>query len=849
MDQFPAELFPQSDQDRHFDVAYKDRWEYLKPVIVRLYLGNYGPGGKTTTLDQVVDFMRANYSFHAALHEYRSHFRTWSISKRVVKGIKDDTVSALAKRKSPGTSTSNITIVDGERNKQLHPNKLTRHLKEQRRQHLIEAITPGLLSSWNLPYEAFIVSIRKEVDKPSPFGPRRATPDHIDIKSPTPLTPRREAAGPSPNMQLVYRKARENRAVLFLQGRLEELVVSMCREDRKRLVNYFHDFHIHGFTMAKEWGKQLTGTRSSFNTLSTAQQLDITESPTTPSFWISSPIASAVLGSPSRANVFNPPTQLCKWSIHVPPPSGDACCSDAYDIPTAPPPTTPFTDELRQSIVCSDFTNTPVEDLPIAQDNIVRAIENDPKAIEIDAWKLAIMAGNRQLIHHMFNENGDEPPDGLDEIHPFHLAASFLDGGHTCCQVFEELIFCLHATFPFHHNIDNLGHTILDALTVSILRSHTAISPDSVSSAFRSPNRFPGEEIDICGRWATDTPEVRELFHGGFCQIPTTWKHPFCHTAVQAICHCIIAIYAPACAPSINTMSGLFIRRCTECGLELRLGPLHTLVVTTFHLASLGKPGETLFGAIAVLVCLLNLGADASTSANISVKEILGTSDTGECTHTHLSPLELMQRVPEDIIGSWSSDCEVGWHCFAQILSRAERHRELMPDSDSNSDVMDLLGEVSDHDSELEEDGRSGEDRCGLEFEYGGFHPSWLNLKCYDADIGLLWATIQTEFLTYRRIEEGDPWVSEKFSMRALKDWLLGYSAAFETLLVTDQMMQDHSRCGWFLRAYSSLYPAAQEVSVRYFMNMDTHERTTYINVPDLETAWEGVESLHENDN
>lgn len=93
--------------------------------------------------------------------------------------------------------------------------------------------TPPRLSSWTLPYEAFIVSIHKEVDKPSPFGPLGTTPDHVEIKSPIPSTPGREAAGPSPNMQLVYQKARENRATLFLQGRLEELVVSMCREDRK----------------------------------------------------------------------------------------------------------------------------------------------------------------------------------------------------------------------------------------------------------------------------------------------------------------------------------------------------------------------------------------------------------------------------------------------------------------------------------------------------------------------------------------------------------------------------------------------------------------------------------------
>ncbi len=62
----PPELYPQSDQDKYLNIAHKDRWECLKPVIVELYEGSYGAGGRTLTLNQVVDFMKANYSFHAA---------------------------------------------------------------------------------------------------------------------------------------------------------------------------------------------------------------------------------------------------------------------------------------------------------------------------------------------------------------------------------------------------------------------------------------------------------------------------------------------------------------------------------------------------------------------------------------------------------------------------------------------------------------------------------------------------------------------------------------------------------------------------------------------------------------
>ncbi|KAI0546762.1 hypothetical protein F4679DRAFT_556459 [Xylaria curta] len=838
MENVPADLLPQSDRDKHLDVAYKDRWECLKQVIVRLYLGNYGQEGKATTLKQVANFMKANYSFHAAETEYRSHFRSWKIGKRVVNDIKNDAAFALAKRKQPGTSTSQITFVEGEHNKQLHPNKLVRHLKEQRRHRPIETITPGLLSSWNLPYEAFIASIKKDADKPSPFGPLGTTPEHINIKSPLPLTPGREAAGPSPNMELVYQKARENRALLFVQGRLEELLISLHKEDRKLLVDCFHDFYIHGFTMAREWFKQSTSLQSSVSPSPHTQHMDTMGSPMTSSFWINAPGPSTSVGSSSRIQVSNPPTRLCNWSIHVPPPSGDAECRSFIDPPGTRPPSTSFVNELRQSMACGSFSNTPVGNLPIAHDDIVHAITNDPKALEIDAWKLAIMAGNFELIEDMFRQNRIVP-DGIHQIYPFHLAASFLDGGHTCCKVFEQLVSGLGPTYAFHRNIDNLGHTILDALMVSILRSHTAICPDSVNSAFHSPNRFPGEETDICGRWTADTSRLRELFRQGFCRIPTTWKHPFCHTAVQAVCHCIVAVYGPACAPSVNTMSGLFIRRCTECGLELKLGPLHSLVVTAFYLANLGMSGETLFGPLAMLVCLISIGADASLTANISVDEILNASEAGGCSHNKLSPLELMKKVPENIINGWNSDCKVGWHCFARILSRAERQSESRHESALNNDVTDRLEEVSDSNSELESDISSNQNDCELK-ERDGSHLSWMNLNCSDARIGLLWATIQTEFLTYRRLKDGDPWLSEKFSMMALEDWLLGHSATFQTPLVTDNLMRRHSRCGWFLyyRGTPVVHPAAQEVCANYFMNMDIYDRAAFIDKTELEMSW-----------
>lgn len=72
MDRVPAELLPKSDHDKYLSCSYEERWSHLKPVIVELYTGGHGKGGRTATLKQVAEFMRAHYSFHAAYVSYHS---------------------------------------------------------------------------------------------------------------------------------------------------------------------------------------------------------------------------------------------------------------------------------------------------------------------------------------------------------------------------------------------------------------------------------------------------------------------------------------------------------------------------------------------------------------------------------------------------------------------------------------------------------------------------------------------------------------------------------------------------------------------------------------------------------
>lgn len=60
------ELLPRSHDAKFLHIPHKSRWEHLKPIIVQLYMGKYGPNGKPMTMSQVAAFMKDHYSFHAA---------------------------------------------------------------------------------------------------------------------------------------------------------------------------------------------------------------------------------------------------------------------------------------------------------------------------------------------------------------------------------------------------------------------------------------------------------------------------------------------------------------------------------------------------------------------------------------------------------------------------------------------------------------------------------------------------------------------------------------------------------------------------------------------------------------
>jgi hypothetical protein len=619
-------------------------------------------------------------------------------------------------------------------------------------------------------------------------------------------------------------------------------VVSCWLISFSTLTNYLHDFYMHSFVVAKYWGR---GPRMDQWTAGLVSVL------TLGSFDVASPASLTSAMSPAAAldrldSLIDPPTQLCRWTLHVPVvsytpiPEEVVDAQDGFDIQDPRSwrewpsdehahPSMSFTGLMYKSINDGTFSLTPPDDVPISTELISQSVERDPELLRVEAWKIAIMAGNVDLLGRLYDEVY-RPPDGIDDIYPFHLAASFLDGDHTCCGLITELSGALGPSYLFFHDRDDLGHTGLDALMITVLRSHTTVSPEQVSTRFNPPHRFPGEEKDICGRWDADSPAVRALFRHGYARIPNSWKHAFCHTSVQAVCHSIIAMLGSPASPRIDSLSGLFVRRCNNCGLELQLGPLHTLVVVAFYLAHLGMPGETLFGALAILVCLLSLGADATLRTVMSVQDILGRADPGRCCHKPMDACDLMQEVPNELVAQWSPDCQTGWNCILQVLLLAKVDRD--DKAQQRSD-----GESRSDESDCDQDADSDKGHCCLEAHDMSVHDEWLELPCQNPKLGLLWATIQVEILTYRRIHNTDSWVSDRFSMAALKTWLEGGSPEFRTPLVERGMMGDHSPCGWF-ECKDFLCPAAQEVCTEHLMNMDVYDRATFLHQPGWTQIW-----------
>jgi hypothetical protein len=371
------------------------------------------------------------------------------------------------------------------------------------------------------------------------------------------------------------------------------------------------------------------------------------------------------------------------------------------------------------------------------------------------------------------------------------------------------------------------GHTILDNLTIAIIKSHTSAKPVVVDDNFRDVARFVGEEVDICGRWDADSACVRQLHVNGSPSIPPSWKHKFCNTSIQAICHCIgrMFSYMPH-RLLLGTPSGLYIRRCfdPDCGKKLQLQPLHSLVMTAYHLATQGMAGEDLFGVLACALCFISHGFDPSLRADISVNALLSLHSVVECDHEELTAAGLARRIlAVPAFEAWNVKLRTGWAVLAGVLHRCEAaHVEHVGNGDDTREWDDLMADFM--------------GSTKPEFDLRTTHaededppPCFVGQK----DLGTLWSSVQAELLSYRRLNGGLGWTSQHFSMETLQeqlekgeDLMVGYTEY--------NLLKAHCACHSFGSWPITLLSEAIDPNLA---NLDLWGRATYGEMLDEQSA------------
>ncbi|OTA65967.1 hypothetical protein K449DRAFT_458006 [Hypoxylon sp. EC38] len=794
--------------EKFLDIPYERRWEPLKSTIIHVYME------ENNKIAQLAKRMKDEYSFDAQVHQYKYHFKKWGIKKRINAEEKGAIISALGKRRlHKGTSTSDATLDQGDFRKAVDKKQLKRHINQSIRQSAPPTLTPGVLGGY---------------DHSSPASAGPATPTYLTVTSPQEVTsPLASHNALSPTMQLVQRKVLLDRARLFLEGRDQELMAQMGRDERKSTATWLHDFWVYSFMTAKYWGR---GPKTWSFSLINFKSFSGEPVPSTPDHIIDNEHLPAPLSPSAIVSSSNSPTQLCRWSIHyweelkyeeIPffPSRQPNESGEQYDIDDESTwikwskrelhqdLTTTLTQGLQQNI----FTEVQLENLPLAANSIAKAIERSPDEMQAEAFGFAIISRNLEVIEKIIDKYYGRLPKTISAIYPFHLAATFLDGAKACCLVIELLARRLKDSSSIGVNyVDSSRHTVLDTLLITIMRSHSTVPFREPREGFSSQTRYPGQEVDPCGRWDADSPCIRRLFASGYSTIPAHWKHMFCHTSIQAVCHSLSAIFLLPQRPNINTPSGLFVRRCGHCGLELKLGPLHALILVAFYLASNSMPGENLFGMVSCLVFLLTLRADPCVAVEVSVPALIGRSTIDECQHRRMNPAELATQLILRKRESWAREVELGWQVLVAILQQDIRHRETKyaQDTEAFSDGNINANEY------FEDDNTS---TCShiiheIEIDHG------LSLVyCGNRQLGKIWAAIQAELLTYRRLNEGNSWLSRRFDMELL---LKGLQENDDKCLNQLAGGMEYAGEGCARR---------EDVCTDYYANLDDWGRTTFI--------------------
>ena len=630
------------------------------------------------------------------------------------------------------------------------------------------------------------------------------------------------------------------------------------------MATWLYQFWLFAYKTARHWGKgPRNWTKGLLELDKYMEQLSIS-APGTPSSTGASPVATRT-GTAASSWLMDgrTPSILCNWGVHIPSLHYDCIPTPDLDSSDDDEPgqwkdwpksyvRASFIEKLHNALRNNHFSNIDADNLPVALPRLLQNADLSKNNLLEEGLAFSIMGRNVPLVFSL-TKKIRRSKVRIDGLYPFHLATSYLSGANPCCNVVCGLLY-QPLTFPIREiYVNGRGHTVLDNLMLAIVKSHTKCIPDDVDESMKREARFVGEEVDICGRWDADSDEIRSLLSTGASRIPFKWKHKFCHTSAQVICHCISIIFGAEWRPDIDHVSGLFKRLCQYCGVELKLLPLHTIVLIAFQLAQQGCEEEDLFGIIACLLCLLCKGANPILTADLSAPGLFGRYHAFGCSHQALDPLQLADRLPPHLYRSWSPGLQTGWSIMCHVLKMSQKawqpdlgqESQETPDTDHFGQLITYPDDAMEMDWALETamDIDGGNNRVRNDDENSVDDEVH---HCYDCgnknyfrgstELRDLWAAVQAELLTYRRLRDGDRWISPSFDMTVVLENLeRGNRVGID--LIDRQLLREYCDCGRFTRAEDEDCPCVDEVCTEYFSNLEEWERMNCLACP--EKWWE----------
>jgi len=223
------------------------------------------------------------------------------------------------------------------------------------------------------------------------------------------------------------------------------------------------------------------------------------------------------------------------------------------------------------------------------------------------------------------------------------------------------------------------------------------------------------------------------------------------------------------------------------------------------------------------LLCLLSHGADPCATADISIEALLDIESRERCAHKALSPSDLAEQVPEAITSTWPLSARRGWQLFCLVLRNSHHERSLENLEDLEHEQNPSFRSISWR--PIDEVDKLFPATCSEHWETET--PSHFGKS---PDLGHIWAAVQAELLSYRRLTTTDPWTSEYFDIEELLESLevgngisLGY--------LKQDMLKPYCRCGRYEDSWFG-FVVREQTAKYYFANLDDYTRLTAIPLP-----------------